>query len=142
MPDPKPPAKGKKLPLWAYIAAAGIGLLFAFFILRKPSGGSESTTIGTTAAPPDQTDNIYNILSALTAALAAHPQAVDSGDGTGGTNPAPTAGYPSGAKCKSHIADPRCPAPVGTAQNGATFACSNCASGQCKYVEGGADTCI
>lgn len=150
-----PKGKGGKLPMWAYIAAAGIGLLLAFFLLRKPAQSSDQTLSQPSQASPDNTDLVYNLTSYLAAALAAHGNA----DGTGSENPSgssnpgngegggPDADHahgpiPAGIPCHPHPPGEQghC-TPADSVPDGSPYTCSWCASGSCIKHKGTVDVC-
>jgi len=91
---PKPAAgKGKKLPTWAYFAAAGIGILLVILFTRK-SGASDGTTVPvTTQTPSDTTTQGQGDMSAFFDGLAA----IISAHG-GADNPPPAGGGGGGCK--------------------------------------------
>lgn len=160
MPTKPPAGKGKKLPLWAYIAAAGIGVLIVYFLFRSKSAGG--TTVPVTTQTPDNaagTDTGSTadqaFFSQLLALLGASGAGLNNGDGTGGmgepagngdalnngdTDPA-HGPIPSGLPAHPHPPTEKghCTAP--SAPDGTTYACSWCQSGQAIKKNGGVDVC-
>ena len=142
---PKAAPKGKKLPTWAYIAAAGIGLVVALLFLRGKSSSSDSTSVPVTTQTPDTSSALNDAINALLAAAsAAHPNAEDTGDGTGGTTTTGSGNVgilPAGTPCNPGLHIPAgCSIPKGN-PDGTPFACNRCASGTCVKSGGHTATC-
>lgn len=159
---PKPAAgKGKKLPTWAYIAAALIGVLLVFFLFRKGGSSSTDQTVPvTTQTPSDQsggtgtgTDN-QGLVDFLTALFGASGAASNTGDGTGGlgngegnsTTPGKDNDLVHGPIPSGLPAHPQPPGSRGhctapSAPDGTTYACSWCQSGTAIKKNGLVDLC-
>ena len=122
---PSPPKKSGKLPTWAYIAAGGIGLLVAFFLLRSPKTSAASQTPADyTGSPGGSNQDLYNLTQWLQTLLASG----NTGTGVPGGS---TGGAPNGSpasECVSH-------GDVGPQP------CPKCASGFACVVHNGPDAC-
>jgi hypothetical protein len=117
VPEPTAPPKGKsgKLPTWAYIAAAGIGLLLAFFLLRRQSSDGQTAPAQATDQQPVASDQLGTLQSIL-------DQIIAGAHGSGDNVP----GGGTGSGCVAFLM-PCTP--------GGPSAQSNCCTGNCSMNE-------
>lgn len=138
---PETPKSSKKLPVWAYALAAGIGVLLVYFLYRGKGSSQTATLAPTGSSSGTQPTFFAGGGSAGCIADGDCPSGFvcqnglcvqsSGGGGGGGT-------VPNGMPCPGHAGTPGGPCKTGKADG---VDCPGCASGWCVHVHNGVDVC-